>query len=259
MTAPLSDPDLEAWLAREGRKLVALDYDGTLAPIVDRPEDAHIPDPTKAALLALLAHETLDVAIVTGRSVEDLDALLAVPDVWRIGRHGGQLAAPHGAIEEQSAIGPELRSLLGTRTKEVASRITDHEGAWLEDKGSSVALHTRACTEKDERAAQRAFEETMAHARLELVRGKRVVEARPMGIDKGRALRELMGQLGSGAVLFVGDDVTDEDAFAALAEHEGALTVKVGDGDTQAHRRVLDPTEVRALLERLCVALEERG
>ncbi len=250
MTAPLTDDVLEEWARRDGRHLVALDFDGTLAPIVDRPEDAAMPPRARAALEALVACGRYDVAIVTGRSIESVDALLRVDSVWRIGLHGVQRCTPRGHVEVR-ALEDGAADRIADRRAAAERAIAPIEGAWIEDKAPGLAMHTRACSPTDEAEAQRRFEAAFADAAVELVRGKRVVEARPPGIHKGVALLELAGDVGATEIFYAGDDVTDEDAFRTLEAHPGALTVKVGEGATSARWRVGGPEAIAAALERL--------
>ncbi|MEQ9498371.1 MAG: trehalose-phosphatase [Deltaproteobacteria bacterium] len=251
MTGP-SDADVAAWLAQPGLHLVALDFDGTLAPIVDRPEDAALPEVTRPILERLASTHTL--AIVTGRDVKSVDTLLRMPDVWRIGLHGHERCAPNGDIESH-ALDDETAHQIERRRVAAKRAVEAIEGAWIEDKSSGLAMHTRACSPDDEVEAQRRFTEVMVGAPLDLVRGKRVVEARPRGVHKGTALLALAEELGARSIFYAGDDVTDEDAFESLAGREGALTVKVGEGATRAGHRVQDPPALRRVLE----ALTARG
>lgn len=250
-----SDADVAAWLAQPGLHLVALDFDGTLAPIVDRPEDAALPELTRPILERIASTHTL--AIVTGRDVKSVDALLRMPDVWRIGLHGHERCAPNTPAEalEAHALDEATAKEIDERRVAAKAAVASIEGAWIEDKSSGLAMHTRACAPDDEVEAQRRFTEVMAGAPLELVRGKRVVEARPRGVHKGTALLALADELGAKSIFYAGDDVTDEDAFLSLAGREGALTVKVGEGATRASHRVQDPPALRRVLE----ALTARG
>ncbi len=246
------DADVAAWLAQPGLHLVALDFDGTLAPIVDRPEDAALPEVTRPILERIASTHTL--AIVTGRDVRSVDALLRMPHVWRIGLHGHERCAPNASIEAH-ALDEATAKEIEERRVAAKAAVASIEGAWIEDKSSGLAVHTRACTPDDEVDAQRRFTEVMAGAPLDLVRGKRVVEARPRGVHKGTALLALADELGTKSIFYAGDDVTDEDAFLSLAGRDGALTVKVGEGATRAGHRVEDPPALRRVLE----ALTARG
>lgn len=250
MTERLTDDVLDEWAHRDGRHLVALDFDGTLAPIVDRPEDAALPARTREALDALIASERFEIAIVTGRSVTSVDGLLAAPNVWRVGLHGMEMCRPGGTAEVR-VLADGVADRIAERHAAAARLTATIEGAWIEDKRLSLALHTRLCTPDDEREAQRHFEAAFADAGVDLIRGKRVIEARPRGVHKGVALLEVAGEVAATEIFYAGDDVTDEDAFRTLEAHPGALTVKVGEGATAARWRVEDVDSIASAIERL--------
>jgi len=242
-----------------GTLLACFDYDGTLVPIQPTPEEAVADDETRAALRALAASAGTVVTVVSGRPVAQLRALLECDALWLIGLHGLELAAPGEelpAIADVEALAAAL-SPLRTVAAELAQR---YPGVRVEDKGTSLALHTRQAAREDARAAAAAYR---AAARpvpgFHLLAGKEVLELRPDGVDKGVAVRRLQRHAGSETTLYVGDDTTDEDAFAALATGPGAaatgVTVRVAEGDLGAPTRaafVLQrQAEVPELLRRL--------
>ncbi len=221
--------------------LFFLDYDGTLAPIVDDPSAAH-PHPEAPALLeALMARYPM--WIITGRHLRDLTAFLdlALPAV---GLHGAQ----EGILSEEPA------SLMSDEARQAAARmrasVPEVEGLVVEDKEHAFAVHYRQATDKE--AARTALEKWMAAApdALEAIWGKKVVELRARGLTKGTAVRRIADEHPERAPVYLGDDVTDEDAFAALAEIEGAVTVKVGPGETAARYRLDGPEQVVAYLKK---------
>jgi trehalose 6-phosphate phosphatase len=208
----------DAWaalVARPDEGLVALDYDGTLAPIVARPEDA-VAQPGIVDALTTLARRGVRVAIITGRPVEaalSLGGLAAVPGITILGHYGlqrweaGEISSPD--------VSPGVVTARARLTKYVAAH---NPGMTVEDKHHAVALHTRNAADP---AA--AFEAAMPMARaladecgLELVPGRFVLEIRPAGIDKGGALRAIVAELDRRALLFGGDDLGDLPAVAAI-------------------------------------------
>lgn len=203
---------LAAVRARLGESLVALDFDGSLAPIVARPEDAR-PVAGAVAALAALAPRVRRLAVVTGRpaaSVVRLGGLDAVPGLVVCGHYGlerwsaGRLASPPVA-PGVDLVRRELPPL--------------PDGAMVEDKEHSLVVHTRGTADPDgELAALHApLAALAARAGLELVPGRYVWELRPPGVDKGGALRALADEVRPGAVLVAGDDLGDLPLFTAAA------------------------------------------
>jgi trehalose 6-phosphate phosphatase len=237
-------PDLADALARLAARrplLLASDYDGVLAPLVGDPSAA-VPQPGAAEALARLADvEGVTVALVSGRGVADLQRTSGLAGSYRwVGSHGAEFDGPlAGELAER-------RDALARRLAPVVERVA---GARLEVKPASVAVHVRQVT--DPAAAAALLEEAGRLADSSLTRkpGKAVLELAVTDADKGSALRRLRAELGAAGALYLGDDVTDEDGFRALAPD--GVTVKVGEGPTDARFRLADPAAVVDLLERL--------
>jgi trehalose 6-phosphate phosphatase len=237
-------PELDAALAEFAARrplLLASDYDGVLSPLVDDPAAAG-PEPGVAEALARLAEaDAVTVALVSGRGVADLQQTSGFTGPYRwVGSHGAEFDGPlTGDLADR-------RDRLAERLEPVVAAT---DGAWLEVKPASVAVHVRKV--EDRVAAAEVLERTRAAAdsSLTMKPGKDVLELAVTDADKGSAVRRLVAELGAVGVAYFGDDVTDEDAFRALGPD--ALTVKVGEGETAARFRVADPAGVRAVLERL--------
>jgi trehalose 6-phosphate phosphatase len=237
-----------AELARVPTLLVALDFDGVLAPIVQDPSTS-APLPGSAAAVAALAElPATTVAMLSGRALADLRAVSGFgPPVRLVGSHGGEF--DDGALvltDEQRSVKDELEAAV--------SRIVDGEpGARVEDKPASVVVHVRGA---DPAVAERVLDATRAGpARLpgvEATAGKAVLELAVVQVSKGAAIDTLRERLSANAVLFVGDDVTDETAFVRL--RPGDVGIKVGEGDTAAGYRVGTPEDVTDVLEELLAA-----
>jgi trehalose 6-phosphate phosphatase len=249
MTAPLPSTLVDALLrlAPTGRLLVALDFDGTLAPEVDDPEQARAIPEARAAVLRLLDIPSTRVALVSGRALASLEQVADLPDTTLlVGSHGIELRldTPDIRLSLDTA---ELKQvdLLGGVLGEVADSI---DQVWLEQKPAGFALHTRLATEQNSRIAHLvALSETVAELPDVTVRsGKNVLEFSVRSTTKGEAIEHLRKYTGATAVFYAGDDVTDEDAFAALGE--GDLGLKSGKGDTIADFRVPGPVEVAQTL-----------
>lgn len=223
------------------RPLFLLDYDGTLAPIVDDPSAAR-PHPAVPDLLRRLS-AVHPLRVVTGRALEDLARLLPVA-VDAVGLHGVQ----------SGRLGGGVRLRMPASAREALRRLRDAvpavEGLRLEAKGPAFALHYRGAADESEvEAALQAWLES-APPSLVAVWGKKVLELRPAGVDKGRVARDVTAAHADRTPIYIGDDTTDEDAFRALADDERAVTVKVGAGETAARYRLADVDAVVAYLER---------
>ncbi|MDN6201393.1 MAG: trehalose-phosphatase [Micrococcaceae bacterium] len=231
--------------------LVAMDFDGTMAPFVDRPEDARALPAAAEAFAGLGELDNTVTALISGRDLESLRTVARPePHVLLVGSHGGQRwappeLAPAGGGRGRGRGQKALLAPPGAGLDEVSAR---HPGTTLEHKPAGVVLHVRQAE-----AAVGASALREARSRLEsltglaLSDGKNVLEASVIRADKGAGLDWLREVVDADAVLFVGDDVTDEDAFAVL--RPGDVGVKVGPGKTRAPFRVDGIGDVPALLQ----------
>ncbi|SCX42967.1 trehalose 6-phosphatase [Klenkia marina] len=242
--------DLTADLtALAGRRplLVASDYDGVLARLRDVPGEA-VPEEWAPALLRrLAAADGVVVALVSGRGVDDLRTTSGFGEPFRfVGSHGA---------ETDDGLDPAVAAERDLLVDALGPLVDAVEGARLEVKPAAVAVHVR--TVADRAAATALLERAAAAAGPHHTAkpGKDVLELAVTDADKGTAVLRLAAQLGADGVLYLGDDLTDEDAFTALAPRTGSASVKVGAGDTAASLRVADLDGVRDLLEELARAL----
>lgn len=231
MASPLSSPPLLSPNAA-----LFLDFDGTLAGFQDDPDAVHLTVDQTDLLLDLSAFLGGALAVVTGRDITDISK--RVPSrLWRAGNHGAAIARPD---EPGTSPGPAPESLVAAMVGAAALA----EGLWVESKGPVLALHTRQAPEQADAAAATLVEALAAETPLaeeyRLVRGQGVVEFKPRAANKGRAIRELMGQspFTGRTPYFLGDDRTDEDGFTALNEGDDAVTIKVGQCETLARFRL---------------------
>ncbi|QAY73693.1 bifunctional alpha,alpha-trehalose-phosphate synthase (UDP-forming)/trehalose-phosphatase [Agromyces protaetiae] len=239
-----------AALADVDRLLVALDFDGTLAPIVERPEDARATDRASRAIAQLAELDETRVAIVSGRALDSLLEVVHPPAGTLLsGSHGVELQLDAGVVtvDLRDAELARLRRL----TELVEGAIAASPAAWIERKPAGVALHTRRMPANDGIALQQEVRELVTSELPDVTTrtGKAVLEFAVRASDKGDSLARLRQHVGADAVLYLGDDVTDEDAFAVLGD--GDLGVKVGQGKSIAAHRVRGPEEVSELLELL--------
>lgn len=239
------DRALEA-VARAPVLLVATDYDGTLAGIVDDPSQARPVRESIVALRALASLGSTHAAVISGRSLADLATLSALDgQVLLVGSHGSEFDQDFVRSLTRQQI--ELRQRVLDEMHRLAARDPRFK---VETKPASIAFHYRNV---DEAVAQLALDEllagaaTWAHVRIKT--GKKVLELAVVHTSKGDAIDALRHRVGAGVVIYFGDDVTDEDAFARLQGPD--VSVKVGPGDTAATHRVADPTDVARRLARL--------
>ena len=234
-------------LARVRRLLVALDFDGTLAPEADDPEQARAIPEAHAAVVALLALPDTRVALISGRALASLEQVSDLPDqVLLVGSHGIEIRLDHPG-DSVSLDTSELHQV--SVLNEVLGEVADSfDQVWLETKPAGFALHTRLATDHTSRVAHLvALSEATAEVdNLKVRRGKDVLEFSVRNETKGDAVEHLRAYTNAGAVFYAGDDITDEDAFAALGPDDFGL--KSGAGETLAAHRVAGPLEVAQVL-----------
>jgi trehalose 6-phosphate phosphatase len=197
--------------------LVATDYDGTLAPIVDDPAAA-APAPGAVAALTMLAGRAGTVAVITGRAARDavsLGGLADVPGLIVLGHYGAQRW--QDGVLSDPPVPPGIQAVREALPGLLAA-VGAPEGTTVEDKGTALAVHTRRTA--DPAAALALLREPLSRladsTELTLEPGRLVLELRPPGMDKGAALRQLATERAASAVLYCGDDLGDLAAFAAI-------------------------------------------
>jgi trehalose 6-phosphate synthase/phosphatase len=253
---PLSREDFERWLgpSQQDHECVALflDFDGTLAEIVEHPSQAGVTASMREALGACLGRTDAELAVVSGRSLDDLRGVLGLPEVVLVGNHGLEIEGPGVA----RFVHPDLPHY-ATRLRELARALAQgaEPGVWIEEKGASLTLHYRSAAPRLHAAVAARAREIVRQAGFQARDAICAVEARaPTGWDKGHAvlhvLRARHGPAWSEKVraVYVGDDDTDEDAFRAL---QGlGVTFRVGRAErpTLASHRLPDLRAVETLL-----------
>jgi trehalose 6-phosphate synthase/phosphatase len=246
---------LGPWLAQRPTVALFLDYDGTLTPLVGRPEDARLAETTREVLVQGRRAPSLDVVIVSGRSLTDVQAMVGVPGLTYVGNHGFEIEGPgisyrHPGIDQSVAVlGRAASDLEGLKI----------EGAWVEPKGVTLTYHLRAVPPELQQAAARRAEAVLRKRHLRVVIGRDAVEGRPpVDWHKGHAvLYVLMRRHGVQwparvRALYIGDDATDEDAFRSLRGMGRTICVAPVDpaGETAADFRLPDPEAVVQLVRR---------
>ena len=232
-----------------GHLSVFLDFDGTVTPIVDNPADARLEAPMRAALEALAGCDNTLLVFVSGRSVNDLQQRVEIPNVVYAGNHGLEISGRLNFVEPSALA---KRELLKRLVDVLGGSLRHVPGAWVEDKTLTATVHYRQAAPRDERAIANIVHGALAHhsALFQLNTGKKVFEIVPRTKwHKGAAVCWINARLaGPGAVsVYIGDDRTDEDAFVGLPDE---ITIRVGEFETTAARYFVDgPEQVETFLK----------
>ena len=221
-----------------------LDFDGTMVDIAPQPHAVHVPEPLLVVLQELRGGLQGAIAVISGRPIEQIDDFLEPLQLAVAGVHGAERRGADGQMH-----------LLHTHPLDVVEAqacalAAQHPGLLVENKRGSLALHYRQRPDLEELCVstlQKAVEESPG---LTLLRGKMVVEAKPGGASKGRAIEAFLAEapFAGRTPVFIGDDITDEVGFSTV-QRLGGLGVKVGEGATVAWRRLPDPSALRRELE----------
>ncbi|GAA3794982.1 trehalose-phosphatase [Cellulomonas soli] len=236
--------------------LVALDFDGTLAPLQDDPSASRILPAGVDALARLAQVEGVELALVSGRAMTDLHALAEVPaGTFLIGSHGAERArvTAFGLDRDVVQLSDEQADRLAALGAQTAAVARGRDGVWVETKPTAVVVHTRLAEPDVAAEATQVAVELGERLGTGVLRGRDVVEITVLQADKGEALTALRAELGASVVLYAGDDVTDEHAFAALGPQD--LSIKVGRAETVARYRLATPQELVDTLGGLAAAL----
>lgn len=248
------------------RILVMSDFDGTLAPIALRPEEATIPERTKELLQALAEQPRVAIGIISGRALDDLRSKVGVEGVTYAGNHGLEIEGPGVVFVSPAA--ETARSVVQNLHRDLSRALAGIGGVVIEDKRLTLSVHYRLVDPEKIDHVKSVFDKilggTSATARVRTTVGKKVLEVRPdVDWDKGKAISLLLDRQddaeGEGEVLpvFLGDDVTDVDGFSAV-EERGGISVFVGDEveNRIARYYLRSPAEVEQFLRRLLDLIE---
>lgn len=251
LPSALDDLDVVAERIAGRATMVFLDYDGTLTPIVRRPEDAVLSEDMRGVLRGLVAR--VPVAIVSGRDRLTVEELVGIPELIYVGSHGFDVAGPPGSGLRLEVAGDYLPDLDGAETA-LRARLAGIRGALIERKRLTLAAHYRLVAGVHRAKVADAVEAVRAaYPRLRRDRGKAVFELRPdVEWDKGHAVRWVLERVApDAAALYVGDDLTDETAFAAIRGRGIGVAVGVSGRETLADMALRDPDEVGSFLRRI--------
>jgi len=244
-------------IARSGNRLtVFLDYDGTLTPIVNHPEDAWLSESMRQTLRSLAAR--VPVAILSGRDLDDVRGRVHVDGIVYAGSHGFDIAGAGGLRRE---LGAAYLAVLDVAEAELREALDEIPGGQLERKHFSVAAHYRNVKENDAFKVAVAVDAVAArHRELRRINGKKVYELLPdIDWNKGKAVLWLLETLelgrGNAFPIFIGDDRTDEDAFSALQKCGIGILVSEQPQVTAASYWLRSPEEVEHFLQQLIARL----
>jgi trehalose 6-phosphate phosphatase len=241
--------------------LLLSDYDGTLTPIVSRPEEAIMSPGVKDKLCALAQKPTVSAGIISGRSMADLKTLVAIEGIYYAGNHGLEIEGP--GLKYISPPAEIAQATLKDIAKQLTAALGSIDGVIVEDKGLSLSVHYRLVRKGDENIVAETFKQITAplanEGKIKITSGKKVLEVRPpIDWHKGKAVeaiaREIKALLKLEQILtiYLGDDTTDEDAFKVIPRPEGWSIFVGGENPSSSAAYFLDSvTEVEEFLSRL--------
>jgi len=224
-----------------------LDFDGTLAALRRYPRSVSLSQSTRRIIGSLARHPVLSIYVVSGRRLVDLRRRARMPGLHYVGLHGWE-------VRDGARLPAKTRKVLRRARELIADQLGNWRGIWLEDKELSFGVHYHEAAQKVIRRAEAVVRRTLEHfePHLRVLEGKKVWEFLPREIaGKGAAVLEVLAQLPAAPLtIYVGDDITDESAFAALPR---GITVRVGKASdsTRARFGLRNPAEVRCFLRKL--------
>jgi len=245
---------------RDARHILLLtDYDGTLTPIVERPELANLTESTRLVVEALARLYKFRVGVISGRALADLKDKVGIRGIIYAGNHGMEIEGP--GISFVNPLAEEFRPILRIVHYVLSRTLGRIRGVIVEDKGLSLSVHYRLVEEDKTEEVKNTFQRIAGGAqvlgKIRITSGKKVYEVRPaVAWDKGKAIKLLMKRYSKGGrksgllPIYLGDDLTDEDGFRVIENYGKGLSVFVGEkGQHSAARYFLkSPVEVAAFL-----------
>lgn len=241
--------------------LLLSDYDGTLTPIVGRPQDAALSPEVREKLHTLAQKSTSSVGVISGRSLPELRDMVAVDGIYYVGNHGLEIEGPGLKFVSQPA--KEAKATIKDLARQLSAALGGITGVIVEDKGLSLSVHYRLVKEEEENAVAQTFKRVTApladEGKIKITSGKKVWEVRPpIDWHKGKAVeaitREIKALLKLEQILtiYLGDDATDEDAFRVVHRPEG-WSIFVGEDNlsSSAEYYLNSTAEVAEFLSRL--------
>lgn len=238
-----------------GTLLLLMDYDGTLTPIVERPEEAIIPTDMKRHLLQL--SKRYPIAIISGRALKDIRKLVGLRKIYYAGNHGLEISGPSLRLvrPEAEKVAPTVSEICN----DLMVKLGHIDGVIVEDKGLTASIHHRLVAPGKLGELKRIFTKTtrphLRAGRVKIARGKKVLEIRPnINWGKGKAVLWIIEALkpkGEALPIYLGDDETDEDAFRALRGRGMTILVSKTPRKSNAEYFLRDVGEVKVFLRKL--------
>lgn len=234
--------------------MLFLDFDGTLVSITGRPQDARLDSKAKAALKALSRLARYKLAIISGRSLNDLKRRVGLKGVIYSGNHGLEFEGPK--IKFCVTLPRNYRKLLGRLVQMLRRKLSGRKGILIEDKGLSLSVHYRLAAKRDSADIKTRFHEAvimaLVNGSIEIKTGKKILEIRPaVKWDKGSAVLWLLARQKGFLPVYLGDDVTDEDVFRVLRNKGMTIFVGKPRPGFSAQYYLRGNTEVKEFLQRL--------
>lgn len=246
-------PILSSALIQQKEIVVFLDYDGTLTPIVDRPQDAHLSSVMKESILQLCKNYL--TIIISGRELSNLKEKVGVETLFYAGNHGFEFESPKN-FNFSYEIGKEYIEDIQSIFKKIYSILKDVKGCIIENKKFTLSIHYRLVHETNYELISSTIDFLLpSYPKLSRHAGKKVIEIRPnipwnKGIFSINLLKNMKKDNPNVIPIYIGDDLTDEDAFQLF--NANGITIKVGQGSsTHAHYFLESPNEVRLFLDQL--------
>lgn len=240
------------------------DYDGTLSPIAEKPELALLPQDIKSKLVTISHNPRCQLAIISGRQLEDLKQKVDIEGIMYSGNHGLEIDTP--AIEYEKPVSDQYIQTLNDLRQDLIIKLAKFDGVFVEDKHLTISVHYRLLEPNLIHSFQHVFKEVVSYylndESFQVIGGKMVYEIRPrIAWNKGNAVSMLLKELncseGKNCVAFYfGDDVTDEDAFKVL--EDSGVTVLIGQPKpSKAQFYLKDVNEMSIFLQKLIRYLDE--
>lgn len=241
--------------------LLLSDYDGTLTPIVSRPEEAILSPEVREKLRALTEKPAFSVGIISGRPLSEVKSLVEIEGIYYVGNHGLEIEGPE--LKLVNSMAKAAQAELKELAKQLAPGLTGIEGIIVEDKGLTLSIHYRLVKKDKEKIAAQIFHQITSpwlhEGKIRVTSGKKVWEVRPpIDWHKGKAIETItkeMRALSGGRqmlIIYLGDDVTDEDAFRIVHRPDG-WSIFVGKKNTSSNADYFlnSTSEVEIFLSRL--------
>jgi trehalose 6-phosphate phosphatase len=254
-------PGVAEQMRKASHILFLSDFDGTLTPIVERPEMAALTGATRSLLESLIDQPRFTVGIISGRALADLKEKVNIKGLVYAGNHGFEIEGP--GLNFVNPLVDEIKPFVRIIRQVLNLAIGTVKGVLVEDKGITLSVHYRQAEEDTAKNIRQLVEHTIkgpvSMGIVKITTGKKVIEVRPaINWDKGKAIRLLMKKYGKGGrysgllPVYLGDDLTDEDGFRMIEKYGAGITIHIGEPANSCARYYLKShLEVDRFMEKL--------